>query len=385
MFEQLAEAIDELESPVDGAGLAALLAERDRLEARIAEAVGSFDAAQSWALDHATSMTAWLRSVCGLGAGAAASLARTGGLLRSLPMVRSAWSSGALSGGQVAAIVANVSERSVSLFATHEPELVPDLVPLSVRETGVAMQAWRARAEAILGGGGGREPSTERSLHLSRTFGGQGELRGSLDAMSTTTVETALRLAASDDGEGESRTPGERRADALVDVCRYFLDHQTTKLGRRHRPHVNVVLGVDGLGRTLDGVLVDDAAVRTMLCDGALHRVLTDGRSTILDYGTATRVVSAALFTAVALRDGHCRHPGCDRPATWCEAHHVVPVEQHGPTSLANLVLKCSRHHHLGHRPGWSEKLKPDGSLVIRAPDGREWTTRPMGTLQLAA
>jgi hypothetical protein len=112
-----------------------------------------------------------------------------------------------------------------------------------------------------------------------------------------------------------------------------------------------------------------------------VHRVVTDGGSTILDYGRTTRDISTALFVALALRDGHCRHPGCDRKPMWCEAHHVIPWEIGGPTNLANLVLKCSRHHHLGHRPGWSEKLKPDGTLVLTAPDGRGWETRPAGTL----
>jgi len=42
-----------------------------------------------------------------------------------------------------------------------------------------------------------------------------------------------------------------------------------------------------------------------------------------------------------------------------------------GPTALANLVLVCSRHHHLLHQPGWSAQLHPDGELAVTAPDGR--------------
>jgi hypothetical protein len=94
--------------------------------------------------------------------------------------------------------------------------------------------------------------------------------------------------------------------------------------------------------------------------------------------------VSAALFAALALRDQHCRHPGCDRPVEWCEAHHVVPVLEGGPTCLANLVLKCSRHHHIGHKPGWSEKLQSDGTLVITDPRGRTHVSPPPGVLSPA-
>ena len=55
------------------------------------------------------------------------------------------------------------------------------------------------------------------------------------------TVAAALRLAATDDTEAV-RTPATRRADALVDICRFFLNHQRSHSGGRNRPHLNVVL-----------------------------------------------------------------------------------------------------------------------------------------------
>ncbi len=65
MLDDLAEAIETLDIPVDGAALVQVLALRDRLDARIAETVGAFDAAGPWDLDAATSMTAWLRASAG--------------------------------------------------------------------------------------------------------------------------------------------------------------------------------------------------------------------------------------------------------------------------------------------------------------------------------
>jgi len=124
---------------------------------------------------------------------------------------------------------------------------------------------------------------------------------------------------------------------------------------------------------------VEKVQIAALLCDSEVNRVITKGRSAILDFGVATRVVSETLFAALVLRDRHCRHPGCDRPPKWCEAHHVIPVLQNGPTTLWNLVLKCSRHHHLGHKPGWSEKLEPDGTLQITDPSGRAFITHPPG------
>ena len=70
-------------------------------------------------------------------------------------------------------------------------------------------------------------------------------------------------------------------------------------------------------------------------------------------------------------------------PPEWCDAHHVWPWEEGGPTSLDNLVLKCRRHHTLGHKPGWSDKLLPDGTYEVTDPNGRVWQTRPPGMLDL--
>ncbi len=45
MLKELGEAVEQLEIPLDGHTLVRVLAIRDRLDARIAQAVGAFDAA----------------------------------------------------------------------------------------------------------------------------------------------------------------------------------------------------------------------------------------------------------------------------------------------------------------------------------------------------
>ena len=132
-------------------------------------------------------------------------------------------------------------------------------------------------------------------------------------------------------------------------------------------------------GQSADGTVYDGPALSALLCDSALHRVVMAGRSTILDYGTATRTIAPPLWNALVIRDRRCRFPGCDRPPAWCEGHHVVHVEHGGATCLDNLVLGCSRHHHILHLPGWHAKLLPDATLEVTAPDGRHWRTHPPG------
>jgi hypothetical protein len=246
------------------------------------------------------------------------------------------------------------------------------------------MQDWARRADAVVGDDPDR-PQPERSLHLSRILDGRRELSGSFDPEGGAVIATALRLAATRDVDSEpARSPAQRRGDALVDVCRWFLDHQQTRRGGRHRPHLNVITTLDDLenrrhGRLTDGTILDGATLQRLVCDTGVHRVITNGRSSILDYGTTTRTVPAPLFNALVIRDRHCRYPGCDRPADWTEAHHLRWVLDGGPTCLDNLALLCTRHHHLLHTPGWHAKLLPDATLVVTAPDGRTPQSQPPG------
>ncbi|MCA0295092.1 MAG: HNH endonuclease [Actinobacteria bacterium] len=59
--------------------------------------------------------------------------------------------------------------------------------------------------------------------------------------------------------------------------------------------------------------------------------------------------------------------PGCDAPPSACEAHHVVPWQQGGPTALWNLVLLCHPHHPTVEparhslRDQWQVRIAPDG------------------------
>jgi Domain of unknown function (DUF222) len=380
ILEPLAAAIDVLDLPVDGAVLTEAFALIDRLNAKLLAAVAEHGAADVWRNDGATSMTAWLRHHTRQSGRDAARCAKTARRLRELPVTARAYRDGGLSGGQLQAIVANLQDRSVGLYAHHEAELVPELARLSVAETAVAMQDWARRADAVLGDE--RDKAVpERSLHLSRILDGRRELSGSFDPQGGALIATALRLAASRDVEGEpARNPAQRRADALVDVCRHFLDHQQQRRGGRHRPHLNVVATLDDLerrghGRLVDGTILDAATLQQLLCDSGVHRVVTDGRSSILDYGTTTRTVPAPLYNALVIRDRHCRYPGCDRPPDWTEAHHLRWITHGGATALDNLVLLCSRHHHLLHSPGWHAKLLPDATLEVTDPHGHAHTS----------
>jgi hypothetical protein len=145
---------------------------------------------------------------------------------------------------------------------------------------------------------------------------------------------------------------------------------------------VHVVVTLDdlmaGTGTDLDGAVVDSATVGALLCDAGVHRIVTSGASVVLDAGRTTRTVSPQLFTALAIRDGGCRFPGCNQPVARCEAHHVVPWQHGGATDQSNLLMLCWRHHHdFAHHPQWQVKLLADGTVEVTRPDGVVLRGRP--------
>jgi hypothetical protein len=125
----------------DSAELKAAFAAYDRLGARLAVAVAEFEASGRHELDGALTMPSWLRQHAGRDARTAVKITATGRKLRALPVLRDAVLDGAISGGQLEVVVANVPMRHVTLFAEHEAAIVPALVGLDVDSTRRAMEA----------------------------------------------------------------------------------------------------------------------------------------------------------------------------------------------------------------------------------------------------
>jgi hypothetical protein len=302
------------------------------------------------------SMTSLLMDRLGVSAGVARAMISVATAVADMPCTLTALTSGELDLARVRLLVA-AREVNPTLFADHEQTLVDTISGLAMRDAGRALDYWSQQAAFEIAEHDAQAVRERRRLHVS-VLGDMVHIDGRLDRVAGQVVITALD-SLTDPANLDSddrRTASQRRADALVDLCRDHLDHNDLPTQRKERPHVMVHLSLEALeGRAgkpceLDetGVITPQAA-RQLACDAKITRVITRGESQVLDVGRTTRVISTGLRAALAARDGGCVIDGCGAPRRWCDAHHVIHWADGGPTNLDNLVLLCGRHHTLLH------------------------------------
>ncbi len=366
-------------SVVGAADFVAAWAAHERDAARLALAARRLERSGEWAHDGSVSMASWLRHHCRMSNRDANNLIHRGRFLDTFEAVSDAATAGVLSTGQIAALQVSCRGPVEPVMNVQQSEIVAIVAPLSVADTERAAQVWRQRAEALIELPEPVEP--DRHLRTAHTADG---MIGTfvLDPAGATQFATAIRVASTWDGRDDTRTTQRRNADALVDVCAFFNANHDRRGTRRNRAHIELIVEHDTLSTspvawTNDHAHLSTTTTDAMLCDCVLHRVVRAG-NTILAYGRATYTVPRDLYRAVAIRDGGCRYPGCDRNIAWCDAHHIDHWRRHhGPTEYDNLVLLCNRHHHHVHRHNLDLKLLPNGDLVVTQPDGTTHTTQP--------
>ncbi len=108
--------------------------------------------------------------------------------------------------------------------------------------------------------------------------------------------------------------------------------------------------------------------VRHLACDATITAVVLGKGRRVLDVGQSVRIVPPWMRLAVVARDGtDCAFPGCTIPASWCEAHHIVPWQHGGPTSVENTVMLCPHHHAAIDRGDWAvHRDRPGATPTFR-------------------
>ncbi|MBP1159972.1 HNH endonuclease signature motif containing protein [Rhodococcus sp. PvR099] len=100
--------------------------------------------------------------------------------------------------------------------------------------------------------------------------------------------------------------------------------------------------------------------------------------------GALTYRPDAATTALVHARDGHCRFPGCTRPAAGCQLDHIIEYLPHDPiaggwTVVANLHCLCQFHHQLKTLGLWTVTALPGHAMLWTSHTGTTALTLPTG------
>ncbi|WP_062388273.1 HNH endonuclease signature motif containing protein [Demequina iriomotensis] len=211
----------------------------------------------------------------------------------------------------------------------------------------------------------------ERYLSMTEGVDGMITLHATMDPASAAPIKTFLdaqvrRTFATRRNDGAGPMPageaGRIRLDSLVDLARHGLrcNHAGTSVSTTLVVHLDeeaLRTGI-GLGRC-DAITtpLTAATARRLAVDAQIIPLVLGSRSQPLDLGYATRFFTPAQRIALAIRDGGCAF--CHAPTSFCDAHHIIPASQGGPSDLANGVLLCTRCHHRIHDDGWTIHATP--------------------------
>ncbi len=396
----------------------------DRVEAVYLERLAAFDSTGAAACDGSLSTAAWLSHQMRMSARKAKTDVNVARCLhtdpdRPLPNVAHALASAEMTTEHVHAIVRGTAHIPIDRIAEAEATLVEISHDLNAGLTNRAAQ----RIHQLLTPQDAFERREwargQRNLDLVGTFEGMWWISGLLnpeDGAALAAVLEPLSQPVDINAEEDPRSAGARRADAVGQLARWAASAGTPPIQGGLRPHLTVRVDLDRLidarygdahvgratGETRGGP-ISMWATRMIACDasvslivgqhpkstprGATHEahirglideLLADFAPAIggigwdvLDVGRSTRLVTPGQRAALNARDKGCVYPGCDRPAEWTDAHHIIPWADGGTTDLDNLASLCQRHHTIVHQQELTLNRKPDGHFETRprAPD----------------
>jgi hypothetical protein len=356
----------------------------------------------------APSTAGWLRGRLRAGHPQASGWVRTARALFRGPLTGTAHAltAGDISVAHAAVLAAGTADLPPRTAAEAEPVLLDTARRLDPPRLRQVVTHLREVADPDSAHSRAERQHQRRGLWAAPTLEGMVAIDGLLEPEAGETLLAALEPLTRPTAAEDDRSGAQRRADALTELARRALESGRLPQTGGVRPQLTVTVelasllsqaGAPGGDGGWLGPLPAETTKR-LACDATITRVLVtrcgrddtdddhdhgDGDGTAagdlaarlraaitllppalggaptqpLEVGRATRVVSAAQRTALAVRDGGCRYPGCDRPPAWCEAHHLVHWLHRGATDLANLVLLCRAHHRAVHEGG--QRLHP--------------------------
>ncbi|OLT21470.1 hypothetical protein BJF81_02825 [Ornithinimicrobium sp. CNJ-824] len=202
------------------------------------------------------------------------------------------------------------------------------------------------------------------------TFGQDGDYQAVRAILRSPLAAPATAEETAATGQQDTRTPGQRRYDALMTVLRRGV--AGTK-GEPTTPKATLLVTMDldtlrrdlaatggrvpGCGTTLEGDLVAAESVRRLACEADLIPLVLGGDGEVLDQGRRKRLVTPGQRVRLAVRDQAAPSPGAPCPPPGATPTTSSP----GPTAAAPTcpTTPCSAH---ATTPGSTSTASPPPS-----------------------
>jgi hypothetical protein len=163
-----------------------------------------------------------------------------------------------------------------------------------------------------------------------------------------------------------SRTDAQRRFDALLAIFHAAAGMSSDGTGTGVT--VNLLVGLDTFEHHLEktlggnpapldpndpltrcetdsGVVIDAYDMLVAAAMGHVRRVVLDSAGVVVDMGRKQRLFTGPLREAVLFGSRRCTWAGCNVRGSVCQADHVLPWSNAGPTSASNGGPECGHHN----------------------------------------
>lgn len=345
----------------------------NRAEAQCVRRVEVFDREQAYGASGDTSTTSWLRNHCQL---SGFSADRHVKLARQLPDLQATQQ--ALESGEIGIEHALEVARATDDIGTGaEAELLTAARCKNPAEVRQAAREIRHRVDAAGMARQAMEQFRKRRLLLFDLPDGMIGVEGALPPEGGAALRLTLESLTGVPPKNDERNAQQRRADALMELCRRQLDSGRLPSVNGRRPHLTVVVQAETLAAApgappaqLEGAgPISGETAERLLCSGSASVLKVDGRGLALDLGRSRRLASEPQRRVLAARDKGCVVPGCSWEARFCEPHHLDRWALGGGTRVDRMVLLCKvTHHPLVHEGGWTLAAGGDGTFALIPP-----------------
>jgi hypothetical protein len=317
----------------------------------------------------------WIATHLDVTGGSATGMMRQAKALGAVPALAVPLSSGRVGAATISALARTARAVRHEDEKTRSQALAETLNVATIQGPAAAKRHVQVLQETITPGRAGQHlaKARERSfLRVTQAESGMCRIEALLDPQRATvfravldqTVAAFLR-ARQYDGEElvpqDVATTEQLQAEALVRFAEHYAARDTKARGVAFTPPTLYTAPLDpdqdaGLAETVYGDLVPREilpppgrpGVHLLEYDARRRPVRLDHAR--IDQDSSARLASRAQRTALAFSDRGCTFPGCSRtPVFALHAHHKIPFRDGGPTTLENLALLCSEHHHLTH------------------------------------